>query len=151
MQLVLVQHGEAVSKEQDPNRPLTDAGRRDVDALATFLGRAEAVPATVWHSGKPRARQTAETLSVGNAAEARGGLGPQDDVDALAGELAERWSDLMIVGHQPFLGRLASRLLTGTSDGLAVAFEPGSALALARGEAGWALAWMVRPGLISRS
>jgi len=151
MQLVLVQHGEAVPKDRDPIRPLTETGRRDVDVLATFLGRAEAVPPTVWHSGKPRARQTAETLSVGNAAEAREGLGPSDDVEPLAAELAERRSDLMIVGHQPFLGRLASRLLTGAADGLAVAFEPGSALALERGEEGWTLAWMVRPDLIGRT
>ncbi|SDG01794.1 phosphohistidine phosphatase, SixA [Limimonas halophila] len=150
MQLVLVQHGQAVPKDQDPSRPLTDTGRRDADALASFLGRAEAVPPTVWHSGKPRARQTAETLSVGNAAAARDGLGPSDDVEPVAAELAERQSDLMIVGHQPFLGRLASRLLTGDPAGMTVAFEPGSAVGLDRTDEGWALAWMVRPGLFTR-
>jgi phosphohistidine phosphatase len=31
MKLYLMQHGQAMAKEQDPERPLTQQGRQDVD------------------------------------------------------------------------------------------------------------------------
>lgn len=150
MKLVLVQHGEALPKDQDPNRPLTEAGRRDIDALSTFLSQANRLPSRVLHSGKARARQSAEVLSVGNAPQARAGLEPDADAAALAREAADWRADTMVVGHQPFLGKLTSFLLTGDETAVQVAFEPGSAVCLERDESGaWALAWMVRPELLS--
>ena len=40
MKLYLVQHGQAVSKEEDPERPLSEQGREDVRRVATRLGEA---------------------------------------------------------------------------------------------------------------
>src|SRR5688572_29245639 len=37
MRLYLVQHGEAVPEQVDPQRPLSEAGRRDVQAMARLL------------------------------------------------------------------------------------------------------------------
>ena len=149
MRLILVQHGEAVDKAQDANRPLTERGRRDVDALSTALSQAEQLPREVLHSGKTRARQSAEALSVGTAPKARDGLGPTDPVAAFAGELAGRSEDLMLVGHQPFLGKLASRLLAGDEEAVAVGFVPGTAVCLERGEDGrWSLIWALRPDVL---
>jgi phosphohistidine phosphatase len=149
VKLVLVQHGEALPKDEDPDRPLTDRGRQDVSALSTFLSQAEELPALVLHSGKARARQSAEVLSVGSAPQVRDGLAPNDDTAAFAGELAAWREDAMVVGHQPFLGKLASRLLTGNETAVALAFEPASAVCLERdGEGRWRVAWMVRPELL---
>ena len=39
MRVYLVQHGDAVPKEVDPDRPLSDTGRQDIERLAKFLNR----------------------------------------------------------------------------------------------------------------
>ena len=63
MKLYLVQHGEACAKDVDPDRPLTDAGKADVERLAAFLGQVGIRVDRVIHSGKLRAVQTAERLA----------------------------------------------------------------------------------------
>lgn len=63
MKLYLVQHGEAVSKQEDPERPLSEQGTRDVQAMAGFLKHAGIKVVRVWHSGKRRAEQTAIILA----------------------------------------------------------------------------------------
>ena len=61
MWLYLVQHGEATSEEEDPERPLTERGVVDVHRVARKAAEAGIVTAVrVVHSGKTRARQTAE-------------------------------------------------------------------------------------------
>ena len=62
MRLYLVQHGDAVPERLDPERPLSAAGRREVEAVARLLAGAGARVAHVVHSGKLRAQQTAELL-----------------------------------------------------------------------------------------
>jgi phosphohistidine phosphatase len=66
-------------------------------------------------------------------------------------EEAASWSqDTMLVGHLPFMGKLASWLLSGTEQADAVSFRPGSVACLERGaEGSWTLAWMIRPELLS--
>ena len=60
----LVRHGEAFPESQDPRRPLTPAGRANVERLAR-LAAAEAIRASaIFHSGILRARQTAEILGA---------------------------------------------------------------------------------------
>jgi phosphohistidine phosphatase len=154
MRMILVQHGEAQPKTVDPERPLTAQGRRDVDALATWLSQRGLLPGTIRHSGKSRTRQTAEALSAGVRPQATDGLGPNDDAapwaDWLTGQASE---DVMLVGHQPFLGRLAARLLIGEEREGLVGFRPGTALCLERRDddgaaaGGWQVAWMLRPDL----
>lgn len=62
MKLYLVQHGEALSKEQDTKRSLSEQGRREVERMANFLATAGVRVARICHSGKLRAQQTAEIL-----------------------------------------------------------------------------------------
>ena len=63
MRLYLVQHGEAVVKDGDPARPLTDRGRRDAGKTAEFLRIAGITVDIIWHSAKQRARETAEIFA----------------------------------------------------------------------------------------
>jgi len=153
MKLYLAQHGEAAPKEVDPKRGLTPEGARTVDAVAAFLAdKALDVP-EVWHSGKARAQQTAERLAAGLAAGAkvvsRDGLAPKDDVEAVASALARRDEDLMIVGHLPFLSKLASLLLTGSTKNEVLAFQNAGVFCLQRdGEGARRLAWAVVPALL---
>lgn len=150
MHVILVQHGEAASKEIDPGRPLTDRGRANMDDLASRLSSRGLLPRQIWHSGKTRARQSAELLSAGAAPQPRGGLAPKDDPQPWVTTLAACDQDIMLVGHQPFLGKLAALLLTGDADRVSIGFVPGSACALERTEeGGWQIAWMLRPELFA--
>jgi phosphohistidine phosphatase len=154
MQLYLVQHGEALPAEVDPERPLSVAGEADVGCIAAFLAGSGVRVARILHSGKRRAEETAEALAAalapGNAPVSRSGLNPNDSTESLALELAEWQEDTMLVGHLPFMARLASRLVVGREDAGLVAFEPGSVVCLQRiDEHGWTIAWMLRPGLLA--
>ncbi len=64
MQVYLVQHGLAKSKEEDPARPLTAAGREEVERVARAAAAAGVRPASILHSGKLRAGQTAEIFAA---------------------------------------------------------------------------------------
>jgi len=154
MKLYLVQHGDTLPKETDPERPLSDKGRADVARMAAFLAPAVRV-AHVLHSGRTRARDTAALLAAalgpGGAIEEMAGVGPTDPTDALA-DAATGWSeDVMVVGHLPFMGRLVSRLVAGSEDAGVVAFAPGSVVCLERADGAWTVAWMVRPALLGET
>ena len=62
MRLYLVHHGEAVPPGVDPQRPLSEGGSASVEQVAEKAAMQGAKPAVVWHSGKLRARQTAEAF-----------------------------------------------------------------------------------------
>lgn len=62
MFVYLGQHGEAEREEVDPARPLTEKGRNDVRKVALFTAGAHVRVERIFHSGKLRARQTAEIL-----------------------------------------------------------------------------------------
>ena len=149
----LVQHGEALTKDVNPDRPLSAKGESDVQSIGVALAAAGVRVGRVLHSGKTRARQSAELLAgelgPGIDVEAMEGLNPKDSGEHLAEAIASMSSDLLVAGHQPFMGRFVSRLLSGEEDRLAVAFKPGSVVCLERDqEGGWALQWMVRPELV---
>ena len=153
MTLYLVQHAKAASKDVDPQRPLTDEGRRDVKKVAAFIKPLNRSVDFLWHSGKTRAAQTAEVLAevveVKKQAAARDGLAPNDDVVAMKEEIVASEHDIMIVGHMPFVSKLASLLLTGDESVGAVAFQQGSIVALEQhAEDQWHINWMVTPELL---
>src|SRR5438270_12360575 len=155
MQIYLVQHGEAKPEEIDPERRLTQNGTRAVQKVADFLRASGGLEVdTIWHSGKPRAQQTAELLgpathAAGGAVMLHDGLAPKDAVEPIKRELEQENSNVMIVGHLPFLGRLAALLLTGNADKEVVAFQFGCVVCLNRDDAGrWNLEWMIVPTLL---
>ena len=155
MRLYLVQHGDSVPEQADPQRPLSAAGRRQVEAVARLLASAGVRPARTTHSGKLRAQQTAELLAMACApdhgVEAAAGLSPNDPVKPVARMVASLSADTMLVGHLPFMGRLAGRLVTGDEHVDVVAFVPGTVLCLEPGaDDRWRVVWMVRPGLTTR-
>jgi len=155
MKLYLVQHGEAVAKEEDPERPLSEQGERDVRAVAARLKSAGIRVARLWHSGKLRAQQTANLLAPavlprGGKPRAIEGIAPKSPVAEFCID-ADVWEeDTLVVGHLPFMARLFALLMTGDSEREIVAYRPGSVACLERTEAGhWVLLWMLRPELLS--
>ena len=148
VQLYLVQHGEAKTENEDPERPLTDPGvddvarvaRHAVEQLGVRVGR-------VVHSGKTRARQTAEIWSglLGAYVEQADVLAPNDDPTAWLQRLDAEADDLLLVGHLPYLARLAALLLTGVSDHSVIRFRPGGLVGLERTDQGWVVSVVLPP------
>ena len=153
MKLYLVQHGEACTKEIDPERPLTERGKDDVDRLAAFLEKAGIRPDRLIHSGKLRAMQTAERLAnaiaTGVELEASGLINPNDNPKAFDWQ-SESWDrDTLMVGHLPFIAKLVSHLVIDDDDRLIAAYQPGSVVCLERqADHGWRIDWMIRPDLL---
>ena len=114
MKLFLVRHAHALADEQDAQRPLSARGR-EVTRLAAAFFRANGLLATVhavWHSPLRRARETAEVLVKELGLEAplveTAGLLPSDDPAVMADRLEHVDRAVLIVGHEPHLGSLAS-------------------------------------------
>lgn len=154
MKLYLVQHGQACAKDVDPERPLTEQGKADVNRLAVFLRKSGVSVERIIHSGKLRARQTAERLvnaiAAGAVPEVSDVINPNDD-PAQFSKLSFSWSgDTLIVGHLPFLAKLVSQLTLRDTRTVFTEFTPGSAVCLERHEDNrWTLNWMVRPEVIN--
>ena len=154
MKLYLVQHGEACAKEVDPERPLTGQGKVDVERLAGFLKQAGMTVDKVIHSGKLRAMQTAQILSSaiapGVELETSGLMNPNDNPAAFDWQ-DESWSrDTLLVGHLPFMAKLASHLLVGDEERVTTAFQPGTMVCLEKVDnSHWQLNWMIRPELLT--
>ena len=147
MHAYLVRHGEAEREEVDPERHLTDRGAEEVRRIATdALEELDVRPARVLHSGKARARQTAEiwsSLVDAGVAEADG-LAPNDDPSIWAARLQEGTDDVMLVGHLPHLERLAGFLVTGDAERAVAGFPAGGLVGLKRTDDGWGVR-VVRP------
>jgi phosphohistidine phosphatase len=151
MRIYLVQHGESKSEEEDPQRHLTVRGIEEVRHVADFLRPLELGIDTVWQSGKTRAQQTGELLAEVLRARLvqRAGLGPKDQVAATKEALEQTGGNLIIVGHMPFLGKLAGRLVTGSEENEIAAFQFGSVLCLeCHDDLKWKVAWMITPALL---
>ena len=114
--LYLAHHADAVGPDVDPQRPLSATGRMHADAIARDAKQRGVSPAVIWHSGKLRARQTAEAYrrACNPLAEfaAIRGLQPTDPPEWIRDRLVGESRDVMLVGHMPSLPRIL-RLLTG--------------------------------------
>ena len=100
------------------------------------------------HSGKKRALETAEIfcelLKPKLGVAQRDGLAPKDDVMPLARTL-EPDSNLMLVGHLPFMERLVGQLVVGDPERRVFKFQGGGIVCLDRDEAGWHIRWTLMP------
>jgi phosphohistidine phosphatase len=152
MPLYLMQHGEARPEQEDPARPLTERGRAEVARVARAVAGRKLGIVQVAHSGKLRARQTAEIvaslLSPTPAVEEMRGLGPNDDPRVAAEAVKEAAEPRLVVGHLPHLSRLASLLVVGDADKAVVAFRMAGLVCLSHGEDGWRLAWAIVPEIL---
>jgi len=154
MRLYLLQTGEALSKETtDFDRPLSEQGRLNLEKLASLLSKVNVDAHKVIHSGNTRAMQTLELLrwaatSTRRLVEARQGLQPEDPVAPWVAEISQWTDNAVLVGHQPFLGKLVSCLVADREDPPVVHFVPGTAVCLEKGAEGWSIAWMMPPELI---
>lgn len=150
MRLFLVRHGDAVSSDVDPARPLSETGKAVVSKVGRHLKGLGIRVEEIRCSTKARALQTAqiiaEEIAPGTAPAETQGLKPNDPVEPVAGELEGSERDMMIVGHLPFLPTLAARLLGESKPPEPIGFPTAGMVALVRNEEGiWSAEYQIWP------
>jgi phosphohistidine phosphatase len=151
MKLYLIQHGEAKPESEDPERSLTARGEEEVKKISIAAKRLNIRPSKVFHSGKMRARQTAEIIAgdlqiPAQSVQAVEGLNPNDRVLPWVERISREREDLMIMGHLPFLEKLTSLLLCGEENARVVLFRYGAIVCLEqKQDKGWAVRWILTP------
>ncbi len=163
MRLFLVRHGHATADADDARRRLSERGTEATRRVAAFLKASGAVGGVreIWHSPLVRARQTAEVLREEIGLEARmaeaGDLRPNDDPVAVADRLESMDESLMIVGHEPHLGALATLLVRGKQSPVGFVVKTTTVIALERsggrhkksGRTRWSVIWQLAPELLA--
>ena len=149
MDFYLVRHGEAVADLIDASRPLTRAGRENVERVARLAAARAVQVSAIYHSGILRAVQTAEIFAAHLAPSARvlimSGLRPDDDPSLAVAELAIAESPVMLVGHLPHMNRLAAYLGGGNAEGEPINFIPAMTACYRREGSLWRLDWTITP------
>jgi phosphohistidine phosphatase len=153
MKLYLVQHANAASKEIDPQRALTEEGIREIQKIAAFIRPLNLSVDYLWHSGKKRAQQTAEFLAevitINKEHITHDDLAPNDDVKVVENQIMSMKQDVMIVGHLPFLSKLASLLLKGSETSETVTFRNAGIVCLNYTDDGWYIDWIIIPQILA--
>jgi phosphohistidine phosphatase len=110
----LVHHADALGPLVDPQRALSSLGLWQADWLAVRARDAGVHPDVIWHSGKLRARQTAEAFLRACNPFARftmvRGLRPEDPPDWMRDALEGEVGEVMLAGHMPNIAYLAVML-----------------------------------------
>lgn len=153
MELYLVRHGEAEANvpESSGGAPLTDNGLAQVRRSAGFAARLGVRVAEIRHSDRLRAIQTAQEFerALGCPRRQLPGLGPDDDINPLRREAAGLQQNVMVVGHLPYLNRIAGALLAQDESMPVVVFHPASLIRLdRRDDARWSLQLVMPPGVM---
>jgi phosphohistidine phosphatase len=145
--MYLVHHGDAVGPKVDSMQPLSEAGRLRVDRMAVEAAARGVKPAVIWHSGKVRARQTAEafwhTCNPLADVSVTPGLQPGDPPQWIRDALIGEKRDVMVVGHFPHLSRLLGLLLLNGIDAGGVDFPLHGLVAVERANRGWVERWRI--------
>lgn len=113
MDLMLWRHAEAVDGVPDLDRALTAKGRKQAERMAAWLRARLPEQTRILVSPARRALQTADALGLKYAVVDK--IAPGADPTSLLA--AAGWPDasrpVLLVGHQPALGRAAALLLCG--------------------------------------
>ncbi|MFA7503276.1 MAG: histidine phosphatase family protein [Burkholderiaceae bacterium] len=151
--VVIWRHADAgdpfADRDADFARPLSASGRAQAARVSRWLASRLRAPVRVISSPAPRARQTATALASDPIIETR--LEPDSSLDAYADvleqALAESRDTIVLVGHQPFVGGLAGRLLGAGDGGLAVV-KAGCWGFRSRGGGTWRLDFAMHPDFV---
>jgi phosphohistidine phosphatase len=113
MELILWRHADAEGGEPDLLRVLTPLGQEQARQVAAWLAAHLPSDCLIMSSPAVRARQTLQAL--GRDYEVHNALGPGAGPAAVlrVAGWPDRGKPVLVVGHQPTLGRLAALLLSG--------------------------------------
>jgi phosphohistidine phosphatase len=156
MKLYLVRHATQKPKEEDPEKSLSDMGRQEIETSSSFAaGHGMNGIHKIYHSGKKRAEQTAEILAKHvkpeAGVEATDGLAPLDSPSIWVKRLGSNKydGDIALVGHLPYMAKLASQLLCDNPEGGFIEFQAAAIACLEKDDEGkWALEWVISPDML---
>ena len=116
LDLILWRHAEAEEGLPDLARKLTPRGQKHAARIAEWLQQRLPAKFTILASPAERTRQTA--LALGVPFKTVESLAPGASVKDLlvAAEWPDRKGAVIVVGHQPDLGRTAAFLISGRAD-----------------------------------
>jgi phosphohistidine phosphatase len=151
MNLYLVRHADYVDGSENAKRPLSEKGWGDIRKVANFVANQLNINVdAIYHSGKLRAKQTAEVM--GDHIEPSRGLiqgtdlKPMDDPSVWFKKLANLKRNIMLVSHLPILGKLAGLLICNDADREVVRFQTSEVVCLKRDDSGvWLINWVINP------
>lgn len=150
MALFLVQHGRSLSKDQDLEQGLSDAGIEKTNLIAGVGKHYNIGVKQIVHSGKKRAAQTAvifqETLGLVQVVRQIDGIKPMDNVAAFA-QTIDPDAGLMVVGHLPFMERLVSFLTAGDQNRCVYKFQHSGIVCLDCETGNWFIKWTLNPDI----
>jgi phosphohistidine phosphatase len=149
LRVVLVHHASALGPSEDPMQPLSPVGRAWADAAASRAAALGAKPSAIWHSGKLRARQTAEafwrTCNPLASFSAERGLQPGDPPHWIADRLLAEEREVLVAGHMPHMGELLRLLVSGDAHAPFPEFPAHAVVGLQKQERGWFEVWRIVP------
>ncbi|MBV8646637.1 histidine phosphatase family protein [Paludibacterium sp.] len=113
MDVILWRHADAEEGSDDLSRALTRKGQQQGRSMAAWLSQRLPDDYVVLASEAKRSQQTAAFLSKGFEVDA--GLNPGASLESVLAviDLYHAVDTVVLVGHQPYLGRLAARLMSG--------------------------------------
>ena len=150
MTLYLVQHGQSLPKDVDPDQGLSQTGVAETERIADVAKGYQVNVGRIMHSVKIRARKTADVfasaLNPSGGVEEVEGLKPMDDVAAFAATI-DPDTNTMLVGHLPFMERMASYLVTGSVDQPVFKFQNSGIVCLDQDPEtkSWIIIWTLMP------
>jgi len=154
MKLYCIRHGHAENVALDDHgRKLTEEGRVEMERMARYLNKCKIQVSQIIHSGKLRAKESAEIiakyLAPEQITESSSLLGTDKSVIPLM-EMLHSWQDdTMLVGHLPFLSQLISALLLSDENYDAWRFVPATVICVERyKDSQWMMNWMLCPEVV---
>lgn len=152
MRVYLVHHAPNLSKEEDPERHLSEAGCAVADRLGARLKDAGAAPVRILHSDKQWTRETAERIAVvlgmeDKTIQAEYPIATGDPVAPFLAEIRACDGDIMMAGHFEYLQRTASSLVCGDETNEVIVYKPGTGTAFCLEGSGddWTVIYGWRP------
>ena len=152
MTLYLVQHGQSLAKDVDPDQGLSEKGVAETERIAEVAKNYHIKVGQIMHSVKTRARKTADIFAsalnpTGGVKEVEG-LKPMDDVAAFAASINPD-TNTMLVGHLPFMERMTAYLVTGSIDKPVFKFQNSGIVCLDQDPEtkSWVIVWSLMPNI----
>jgi phosphohistidine phosphatase len=164
MNLYLLRHAIALDrsawKKADSDRPLTDHGVRKMKRIARGVLALDVKVDAILTSPYRRAYDTAAIVARAMDAEAKlrisRSLASDGDPKALVRHLARdfrTWESILLVGHEPYLGRLAGTLTAGSPE-VSLTLKKGGICLLAADALTYGrcatLEWLIPPRILRR-
>jgi phosphohistidine phosphatase len=163
MNIFILRHGIAVERgtkgfENDSERPLTSKGKRQLrkstEAMKRMKLRYDLILSSPYKRAKQTAEIVAEELKLKKRLKFSDTLKSENDPETMIGEIAglkPAPKNVLLVGHEPYLSHLISRLVSGNGN-MAMDFKKGGLCKLEvenlAGAARAQLVWLLTPKLM---